>query len=192
MATTSLLTGSKEAISSLFVGLSPSLPPLFTLTKIFAILFGVCLIVHAITRLVKLTKSPEHQTESKFGIFIEFFAGALLIQLDASLAAMSESIFTSQTSYHILAYDVKKAGALDVAAQAQNVILAIMSFVQFIGYASFFRGVLILNKVANGSRNESLGKGLTHVIGGCLAANIQLTGAMLIATIAPQITSTPF
>ena len=41
--------------------------------------------------------------------------------------------------------NIQKSDALSVAAQAQNLVVAIIIFIQFIGYIACFRGVLILN-----------------------------------------------
>jgi intracellular multiplication protein IcmC len=65
-------------------------------------------------------------------------------------------------------------------------MLAIMSFIQFIGFISVARGITILNNVSKNRPDASLGKGLTHIVGGIMACNILLTSQMLANTFFPN------
>lgn len=169
------------ALGGVMVGLSSSLPPLFILTKAGCIALGVGLVFHAIMRL-RYVPGGRNNHEHIGPILLQILLGALLVQLDTVVAAGAESIFNANSfsSSSPLAYKVRSDAGW-VSDRATNILTAILSFVQFVGYVSVARGIIELNRVANGQalQGVGIGKGLTHVIGGILASNIMLTVQML-------------
>ena len=72
-------------------------------------------------------------------------------------------------------------GAPGAAAALEGVLL----FVKMIGHIAFLRGFLILKGVAEGSQNQTVGKALTHILGGAAAININATVEILANSFAP-------
>ena len=166
--------------ASIFVGLVPSLPPLFSLVKYFCILLGVSLIMHSLMRL-RLVINRYNSQEFR-PIFFQIFAGVALINLNILIATGAETIFGVENHLsNPLSYSVETTSDW-VTVRTKSIVVAIMGFIELVGYISVARGVVELNKHSLGKPNSSLGKGLTHIIGGILAANITLTTLMLAST----------
>ena len=108
-----------------------------------------------------------------------------LINLDVVIASSAESMFGGgDLKISPLAYQVQQGGDW-AKLRAANIILAIESFIQLVGYIGVARGITILNNMSKGKPDASLGKGLTHIVGGVLASNIILTFSILSATFLP-------
>lgn len=174
------LNTATNGAAAIFVGLAPSLPPLFTLIKFFCILLGAGLIVHSVMRLRRVNN---RQNQAEIGpVIFQMFAGVILINLNLFIATGAETLFGGENhKLSPLAYSVTTGGDW-VSMRSKNIALAILSFIQFVGYISVARGITELNNHAHSKPNASLGKGLTHVVGGILATNITLTTSMLAST----------
>ena len=56
---------------------------------------------------------------------------------------------------------------------------------RFASVEAFFRGFLMLKRMADGDNQATVGRALTHIFGGAAAINVNATAAMLAATFAP-------
>lgn len=139
-------------------------------------LIGLVLVITGILSLSKTAKAGgPQQGHSYNGAVMTILIGAGCIYLPTLMITMRETMFGSETSP--LSYGIQATGFSD---QANKVLYVILHFIQFVGVLSFVRGWLILNKVANGGgQNVSLSKGVIHILGGILAANIVITTNML-------------
>ena len=72
-------------------------------------------------------------------------------------------------------------GAPGVAEALKGVLL----FVKLVGHIAFLRGFLILKGVAEGSQGQTVGRAITHILGGAAAINIDTTVDFLVNTFAP-------
>jgi hypothetical protein len=184
-AATTFLSSAVNGAGAAFVGLAPSLPPLFILVSFFCKMLGVGMIFHALLK-IKDARNKQNPAEMR-PIIVELLAAVALINLNLFIATGAESLFgAGNYTINPLAYTVQNGNSY--AAKADNIATAILSFIQFVGYISVARGITILNAASKGKQDASLGKGLTHVVGGCLASNITLTVAMLGATFLPSAT----
>jgi len=182
---TTIINAAIGGAGTFFVGLAPSLPSLFTLVKAFCVILGLCMLIHSILRLKNLNN---RQNQSEFRpILVEILAAIALINLNLFIATGSESFFgeglkeVASLSNHV------QTNGNWAAARAQNIVFAILSFIQFVGYISVARGITELNNTSKGKANSSLGKGLTHIIGGILACNILMTVEMIGLTLLPSV-----
>lgn len=182
---TTFLSSAVSGAGGMFVGLAPSLPPLFILVSFFCKMLGVAMIFHS---LLKLKETKNRQNPAEFRpILIEIFTAVALINLNIFIATGAESLFgAGDYTINPLAYTVQTGNTY--AMRAENIATAILSFIQFVGFISVARGITILNAASKGRQDASLGKGLTHIIGGCLASNITATVVMLGATFLPTST----
>jgi intracellular multiplication protein IcmC len=169
--------------ATFFVGLLPSLPSLFTLVKVFCILLGLGMLVHSILRLKNLNSS-QNQSEMR-PILVEILAATALINLNLFIATGSESLFGVGMKEITPVGTAIKTGGDWAAARAQNIVVAILSFIQFVGYIAVAKGITELNNTSKGKANATLSKGLTHIVGGILAVNIMGTLAMLGSVLLP-------
>lgn len=70
-----------------------------------------------------------------------------------------------------------------MAPGVAEALTSVLIFVQLLGVVAFFRGMLMFRAIgANGNNNGGFGKAMTHVLGGVLAINIQLTVGILART----------
>lgn len=180
-STTSIFNTAVNGAAAIFVGLAPSLPSLFTLVKSFCIVLGSGMLLHSILRLKNLNN---RQNQSEFRpILVEIFAAVALINLNLVIATGSETLFgvgfkeMAPLSNHV------QTGGGWVVMRAQSITFAILSFIQFVGYIAVAKGIAEINNHSKGKSNTSLGKGLTHVVGGIFACNIMLTLQMLSSTL---------
>ena len=117
------------------------------------------------------------------GPLVYIVVGAILIYLPTASDVALTTIFTSEginntKDSDLIAYF--SPGAEDAWAR---VALVILQYMKLIGFIAFVRGWFILSKMGNsGSQPGSIGKGITHIIGGVLLMNLPDTMMILAET----------
>lgn len=106
--------------------------------------------------------------------------GAVFLWLPSAVGSFMMTFFGSP-NVTPLSYNAKSMGSLSL--QATN---AVLGFIQIVGLISFVRGWMIIVKAAQGGGQVTMGKGVTHIIGGILALNIVATRNALWATLGLQ------
>ena len=71
----------------------------------------------------------------------------------------------------------------EASAAMAGAIKGILLFVKLIGHIAFLRGLFILKSMSEGSQQATMGRALTHLLGGAAAINIQVVAAMMSATL---------
>jgi len=66
-----------------------------------------------------------------------------------------------------------------------DAIKGILMFIKLIGHIAFIRGLLIMKRVGEGDQQAGFFRGVTHLLGGAAAININATIGILGATFAP-------
>lgn len=123
--------------------------------------------------------------EGKGGIAKPIFQtilAALMVAAARFFPILSETIEGKSTEFKpadLLSNIPQNTLGLDVAFSS------VLLFVQMLGVIALFRGFLLLYTASG--KGEGLGKAFTHIIGGVLAVNIQLTIAMLATTFYPGV-----
>lgn len=143
---------------------------------------GVCFVMGIIVTIIGLMKFKE-SAEGRMKLSTPLGlvgVGCMMIIMPGMINMATETLsLGANTGKSILSEGRIENGA---AAQMAGAIKGILLFVKLIGHIAFFRGLLILRDVSNGSQGASVGRALTHLLGGAAAINIDITASMLGAT----------
>lgn len=169
-------------IDKMFANSAATWVSLAKLMKVLANLMGFFLVVVAIFKFAQMASDP------RIGVKVPittFFIGIALYSLSNSLSVTLETMALGSGPGEIF----KGAGGGGSLSQmTADGIYGVLLFVRFIGYVAFIRGWLILNAYANGAQGAGLAKGITHILGGAAAINVQVTAGVLANTFAPGVT----
>ena len=118
------------------------------------------------------------------GPLIYLMVGACLLSLNVTLPVVLNTIFGYSDTFAALGttlnYGSLGTGAQlfgynvngSLSAQWTTFTNSLILLIQFIGFLSFVRGWFLIAKTAEGqSQQASVGKGMTHIIGGVIAIN---------------------
>jgi intracellular multiplication protein IcmC len=166
--------------ANMLVNLSNSYAGIWKLVTGGAYLMGIGLAMRGIYYL-KLYGEARTMMSSQSNLkvpVVYLFVAGILMYLPAAGHIFVMSLFGTP-EVTPLGYNATKVGGLNI--QATN---AMLGFVQIVGLISFVRGWMIIVKSAQGAaQGTSMGKGLTHIIGGILAINIVGTKNALWSTL---------
>lgn len=153
-------------------------PPVMVLVRKMASLGGIALFIYSI---LKLAQVEQGKVELK-AVFFKMIAAAGLIALAPFIKSIEDTMGATNESANVLVGKYAAAGGGGSMCQAMS---GIMLFIKLVGLIAFVRGLLILK--AHGENKEgSVGRSLTHMIGGSAAMNIEWTAKMLAKTINSQ------
>lgn|SRR3990167_5449872 len=167
-----------NGIADFLANLAAQTPALIQFLTAFIYLTGFYFIYRAVSELkqfgeMRSMMSGQHSLKAPL---IYFFVGCLLIFYPSTI---DYSLTTIYAGTHIMDYskdDNLPAGA-NLAVKSIGVIL------RLIGYISFFRGWIILTRLAGQSAPpDTFWKGVNHIIGGILLVNIFQTWSIVKAT----------
>lgn len=146
---------------------------------------GIAIGIIAIYQFKKLGDNTNETVKTSVykAIFLTFLS-AMMIAVARFIPILSETLLTDANTYtpEKLLSEVNSTGMLPGIAEA---LTSILLFVQALGTIAIFRGFLMLKSHAEGKLGE-LPKAITHIVGGVLAVNIQLTIAMFASTFYPN------
>lgn len=115
------------------------------------------------------------------GPFVHIIVGAILIYVGGSIDISVETIFGSATSS---AGDLKAYLPPGTDEKWQALLAVLVKYFKLVGLLAFVKGWIILSKMGHaGSQPGSMGKGLTHIIGGILLMNLVDTMRLLACTL---------
>jgi len=163
-------------LQTMIINASSQFPAIWKLVTAAAYLMGIAFILRGVYQLKvygDLRTMMSTQTNLKQTLIVLIVGTVLMYIPTAFQSAMVSTFGTSVPD--VIPY--KAEG--EISAQAMN---AIMKFVQLIGIISFIRGWVQLTHASQGG-HSSFGKGITHIIGGLLAVNIEGTRNALEATV---------
>ena len=105
--------------------------------------------------------------------------GALLVALPGTINMATETMALGANT-GLAVFDVGGSDTMPgLGAAMQGVLL----FVKLIGHIAIVRGLLIFKKAGEGGQGGEVGRGLTHILGGAAAVNINKTIEILAATV---------
>jgi intracellular multiplication protein IcmC len=172
-------------IQTILNNVSRIIVPLTGVVLLFSYIGGVYMIIHALTMMKKFgNMSMQAQPGELAGPLMQLVVGAILIYLPTSTDTLSNSLFGSSNSIfggsstvnysnvgsgsEVLGYVASDSFAQQWASMANTLVL----YIQFVGFLSFVKGWFILSKSAgHGAPQDSVSKGITHIIGGLIAIN---------------------
>lgn len=163
-------------LQTMLINASSQFPAIWKLVTAAAYLMGVAFILRGVYQLKvygDLRTMMSTQTNLKQTLIV-LIVGTVLMYIPTAFRSAMMSTFGT-TVPEAIPYQSQG----DISGEAMN---AIMKFVQLIGIISFIRGWIYLTHASNPGGHSSFGKGITHIIGGLLAVNIEGTKEALQAT----------
>ena len=165
-------------IITMFSNGANSFSALISLTQQLSVVIGIFLVINSVFKFAQVGTDP--RTSIKMPL-TTFFIGVALISLSSLVSVVGGSVaLTSNPG------DILLSGGSGFTSNITAAINGVLLFVRLIGYISFIRGWLLLNKYGNGDQNIGMGKPLIHIIGGVAAINSQLTATILRNTFSPN------
>jgi intracellular multiplication protein IcmC len=165
-------------VTQMLANISKEIPIFIRFIVAFSYTMGVCLVAAGIIKL----KSFGHNTvmmstQANATIpMVYVFVGTMMVYFVTILNAGTMTVFASPTD-SLIRYTSENE-----ASPFTGVINVVVMIVQLVGYIAFLRGWFILMKMGSNNSPGTLGKGLVHLLGGVLAANIMTTWAVLTQT----------
>jgi len=157
--------------------------PMFTILAGLSIAIGIFLVVRGLLKAAKYGVDP--RSDNVKSITTNLLIGAIMISIGNVLPAALLTIFgVSDPS------DISKFSGLDWSGvsgsastdAADNAVKAGLAFVQIIGGIAFVRGWLMIKNAIEGTGQQTVPQGITHIIGGAMCINIPLMLKVLDAT----------
>lgn len=163
-----------DSLDKVAEALAMSVPSLNHLIKMGAAIAGLFLIVRAVFMLPQLEQGRVE-------------GGKIMWTLLSGVALWSLLPFVSTVMGSVGMQNIESTILTAVYAQGNNdsfdkTINSVLTFVSMIGLIAFIRGTLILKAIGE-NKDGTMGRALTHIIGGAAAMNIKWTVAMLATTI---------
>lgn len=114
------------------------------------------------------------------GPLVHVVVGVIMIYLGSSIDVSVETLFGSANSS---AGDIKAYLPAGTEEKWQALMAVLVKYFKLIGLLAFVKGWIILSKMGHaGVQPGSMGKGLTHIIGGVLLMNMVDTMQLLSCT----------
>lgn len=175
--------------ATMFASALDSFEALIELTVAVGYVIGIFLFIKGTFVLSNIGgQDPKANMKS---VISHYVVGACVIAILSSVNILGNSMtLGADGPGQILAPNVGGGGASAIMQQA---MISILTFLRFLGYVAIIRGWLIVNSlVANGqSQGNTMGKGITHIIGGVALVYVQSTAMILSNTFSPNL-PTPF
>jgi intracellular multiplication protein IcmC len=162
------------SIDQMLMSLNESIPQLFLLVTAVSYVMGMYLMCSGVMKMRTCgdTRSAAQGGDLR-GALTTIVIGILFVYLPSTLKVTLSTIYGNDT---VTAYDSS-------GTWYDQTLAVVVSIVQLVGLISFIRGLIIFYKVGNGnSQQVTIGKGVTHVVGGILAFNLLATVDILATT----------
>ncbi len=167
------------SIDTMFANFSASSVALMNLVRWSALPIGLFISGLALMRLKEYTESGG-RIKLSTPILLAII-GATLISFPVATNIATETMALGAATGTNLSRVPAGGGAPGVAEALKGVLL----FVKLVGHIAFLRGFLILKGVAEGNQGQTVGRAITHILGGAAAINIDTTVDILVNTFAP-------
>ncbi len=152
--------------------------PMFKLLSMLSVIIGLTFIVKGLFAGVKTGTDP--RASSPKTIIVNLVIGAVLISIGGVLNDLLLTIFGGTTAspsnmrnFSGIAWSTFVGSGVDTIA-ADNTVKAILAFIQIIGGIAFLRGWLIVKAAVEGGGQATIPQGVTHIVGGAMAVNIDV------------------
>lgn len=154
--------------ATMIENLSKTIPNLMQLVTAISYVLGMILIIRSLVMLKEHGEARASHSRSEGGLkggMIVMAIGTALLYLPSSVQSGLTTFWSNPSPF---AYVTE--GTND---QWTDLINSVFLIVQLIGTITFIRGLLILSHAGEShSQQGSVGKGLTHIIGGLLCINL--------------------
>lgn len=176
------LAQSLPNLGDMFANFSEASLALMDLVVGFAFVTGIVVSVIGLIRLKEYAEQGGRvKVSAPIGLLL---VGACLIALPGMIDTATETMsLGANTGKNLLS----EPGGEGMPAQMAAAIAGVLLFIKLIGHIAFFRGFLILKRLADGDQQATVGRAVTHIFGGAAAININATAAILAATFAPGV-----
>ncbi len=175
-------------MQTILTNVSNIIMPLTNMLLAISFASGVYMIFNALTQMKKFgNMSMQAQPGELGGPLMKLIVGTVLIYLPTATDAMTNSFFGDgggaslfgwggSTNYQNLGSGATLlnygGGSDSFGQQWASLANTLVMYIQFLGLLSMLKGWFILSKSAGqGAQPGSVGKGVTHIIGGIVAMN---------------------
>lgn len=160
---------------TILVNFSQSIPNLMRMVTAIAYVLGMLMIIRGI---VKLKHAGEARTQMSYehnltGPIAYIAVGTMLLYIPSSVQVGMSSFWVNPNPY----------GYLEQQDQWSQFINVCFLVVQFIGVIAFIRGLVMLSHIGGHSGQQTVSKGITHIVGGILCINIYQFIQVILVTI---------
>lgn len=163
--------GGADLFKNLFLNISA---PLQSLMSAMCLVIGAFLVTKGLMRAAKYGTDP--RAASIQVILANLLVGAVLLSAGQLMDIVMQTVFGVTTS-GITTFPginwstISKAPSIGID-KANEVIKAVLVFVQVLGIIGFVRGWLIIKSAAEGTGQATIAQGVSFIIGGVMAVNI--------------------
>ncbi|HEU5282024.1 MAG TPA: hypothetical protein VFU82_08615 [Gammaproteobacteria bacterium] len=164
----------------MITNIATQLPQLMRFVTAFAYVMGMYLIFGAIMKLKQFGESRTMMSQSHElkGPLFMLVAGSLLLYLPTSVQVGLSTFWADPSPYGYLEDTDEWSGFMN------NVYMV----VQLVGVIAFVRGLVILSRLGErGGQGDSVGKAMTHIIGGIFCINIYEFIKVILFTLGIQV-----
>lgn len=168
--------GVMQNVATAFANGNAAFESLIRLTKISAYIMGLFLVIGSVVKLSQLGTNPQVTPKAPL---IMFISGIAIFALVGVVSIVSQTMAMGDGPGSIL---VPESNGITAGTKAA--IEGVLTFVRLLGYIAFIRGWFLVNQYGMG-KDGTLGKGLTHILGGVAAINVQITAGILSNTFFP-------
>lgn len=161
-------------LQDMLINLSSNFPALYQLITAVSYLMGLAFLLRGVYQLKiygDMRTMMSSQSNIK-GALVTLIVGSCLLFLPSAFQSVLLTTFGTQTITPINWSTSTK----NITPEAMH---AILGLVQLVGLIAFIRGFVYLTQSGNPGSQHSLGKAMTHIIGGLFAVNIQGTVNLL-------------
>lgn len=156
-------------VAEMFANFASSAASIIYLVVGAGVLLGVVVTFKAALSLKEYSESGG-RTSLKTPLILAI-VGAMLVSLPGTINMATETMsLGSNTALNV--FSVGGGGGIPGMDAA---IKGVLLFVKLIGHISIVRGLLIFKRVGEGQQGAEAGRGLTHILGGAAAVNINTT-----------------
>ncbi len=176
----STTTVTSLSAQDMITNIATQIPSLMRFVTALAYVMGMYMIFYGIMKLKQFGESRTMMSQSHElkGPIILLVVGALLLYLPTSVQVGLSTFWTEPNPYGYLENTDEWAGFIN------NCFLVIQLF----GTIAFIRGLLILSRLGgHGGQPDTLGRAMTHIIGGIFCINIYEFIQVILFTLGIQI-----
>lgn len=145
---------------TMIIALGSNLDPIMVLLGALAYLVGFAFIFTGVSHLRK-SGMNENGAETPTTALVIMLIGVLLIYLPSSITTISVTAF-GDGAHNALGY----SKVSNISDKVNGALAVIYKFIGVAGVAAFIYGCFVLKGTTEGNQNDSVGKGLWHLIGG--------------------------
>ena len=168
----------QPGVDEMFANFSDSAIAIFNLVMRVSVLLGILLAGKAALSFKEYSESGG-RTSLKTPVTILAVA-VFLFSIPTTMGVATQTLALGGFAGPNVMSEAPSGGGLPGANAA---IRGVLLFVKLVGIIAAVRGFLIFKKVGEGNSQQGVGAGLTHVLGGAAAVNIEATYNMLKASV---------